>query len=606
MEGAGVIEKIKNLMAQYYLLAVWLLAFLSFTCASLADNVKRHHSSLFPAPDTGYAELYAPPSGRDVNGYYTEANLVWVYTAAFAERFRMPKQWIDNSLKGAEAIAYQRTRRPISHCTVAMGCGPAEEEIVQIFLPHNNHLPWPANIPFNNAWSLNAYGQSWSYLMPRQQSDIEHLHRTSPFLVPTNFLKTTRYTNNKNTQANTTLPFSRVADYQREVYPNLDFVSFVTYGFGALQQGEAGSMTLSDAATKKGTVNTNNSDEIQVSVPASFSRRVQIYQTIWETMNADYGEGCKDLTYPWPATKSYTLGTWQERDPNRSPDYVDAYTLKGAKENRLNNGGQYSEDPNIWVYTTEFAKRFGMPLEWADDSLKGAYAIAYRVAASAVKRKVGLNWDIGSDMVDVYLPSDAGLPWIEDEQYRYTNNLTYEQAPDFLPSKNESDADHWLSNAVTTRYYRTELMSPKFRGKSPIAGYINHVVLPVGVTPGVGSLGQGSFQRALYPGIDRLELGHFFGGYWQYPNRVLIFTWSARPTNGYWTPKKVFEYVDYRIEIPASFVNRAHAYDAARRKNNSKTFKTCSPKQRPWPPLCAANELPCTWEKPQPLNPDTP
>ncbi len=42
-------------------------------------------------------------------------------------------------------------------------------------------------------------------------------------------------------------------------------------------------------------------------------------------------------------------------------------------------GQAYSEDINVWVYTSEFAERFAMPEEWVDDDLKGAYAVAFRV-----------------------------------------------------------------------------------------------------------------------------------------------------------------------------------------------------------------------------------
>jgi hypothetical protein len=41
--------------------------------------------------------------------------------------------------------------------------------------------------------------------------------------------------------------------------------------------------------------------------------------------------------------------------------------------------GTYTKDTHVWVYTSKFAKRFGMPQEWVDDELKGAEALAYRV-----------------------------------------------------------------------------------------------------------------------------------------------------------------------------------------------------------------------------------
>ncbi|MBI3728391.1 MAG: hypothetical protein HY254_08675 [Burkholderiales bacterium] len=36
-------------------------------------------------------------------------------------------------------------------------------------------------------------------------------------------------------------------------------------------------------------------------------------------------------------------------------------------------------DPNVYVYTPEFARRFQMPMEWASEELKGADAVAFRV-----------------------------------------------------------------------------------------------------------------------------------------------------------------------------------------------------------------------------------
>jgi hypothetical protein len=38
------------------------------------------------------------------------------------------------------------------------------------------------------------------------------------------------------------------------------------------------------------------------------------------------------------------------------------------------------------VYTSKFAKRFGMPQEWVDDELKGAEALAYRLDSCGVWR----------------------------------------------------------------------------------------------------------------------------------------------------------------------------------------------------------------------------
>ena len=54
-------------------------------------------------------------------------------------------------------------------------------------------------------------------------------------------------------------------------------------------------------------------------------------------------------------------------------------TEQSSYEAGRNRRGVQDADPNIYVYTPEFAKRFQMPLQWASDDLKGADAVAFRV-----------------------------------------------------------------------------------------------------------------------------------------------------------------------------------------------------------------------------------
>ena len=39
-------------------------------------------------------------------------------------------------------------------------------------------------------------------------------------------------------------------------------------------------------------------------------------------------------------------------------------------------------DPNVYVYTAEFARRFQMPPQWVSEELVGADAVAFRVVAA--------------------------------------------------------------------------------------------------------------------------------------------------------------------------------------------------------------------------------
>ena len=80
----------------------------------------------------------------------------------------------------------------------------------------------------------------------------------------------------------------------------------------------------------------------------------------------------------------------------------------------------YYEDINVWVYTQDFADRFGMPQRWVDTELQGAEALAYRIELN-LERSCGYfgDWDACREIVnrcylDIYVRSDAAIPWNTD------------------------------------------------------------------------------------------------------------------------------------------------------------------------------------------------
>ena len=92
--------------------------------------------------------------------------------------------------------------------------------------------------------------------------------------------------------------------------------------------------------------------------------------------------------------------------------YEESFTPKAGKA--------YSEDINVWVYTSAFAERFGMPKEWVDDELKGAYAVAFRVEYASGRmmfphKGPDVSMPIERCILDVYVPNEAPIPW-RDEQ----------------------------------------------------------------------------------------------------------------------------------------------------------------------------------------------
>lgn len=117
------------------------------------------------------------------------------------------------------------------------------------------------------------------------------------------------------------------------------------------------------------------------------------------------------------------------------------------------------EDNNVWVYTNEFARRFGMPDRWADDDLDGAEAVAYRVEAENI-RSCGFFGEPDNCRTDyrctfdLYL-SDADsqkLPWKTDRIVDYAKEDT---SVPFLSAQSRSDQKGWVEEEQ--RYDRSRL-----------------------------------------------------------------------------------------------------------------------------------------------------
>jgi len=91
--------------------------------------------------------------------------------------------------------------------------------------------------------------------------------------------------------------------------------------------------------------------------------------------------------------------------------------------------GTKDSDPNVYVYTPEFAKRFRMPAKWVSTDLKGADAVAFRVVpaysscgwggdASACRTdEVRCEMDIYFDHKRNPLPWDQRYPEIWADRY---------------------------------------------------------------------------------------------------------------------------------------------------------------------------------------------
>lgn len=69
----------------------------------------------------------------------------WIYTEAFADKFRMPRAGIDNNLKGALALAWRMTSMGKNTCGYARNpesCWPSLTCQLDVYFDSNTPLPW--------------------------------------------------------------------------------------------------------------------------------------------------------------------------------------------------------------------------------------------------------------------------------------------------------------------------------------------------------------------------------------------------------------------------------------------------------------------------------
>lgn len=221
-----------------------------------------------------------------------------------------------------------------------------------------------------------------------------------------------------------------------------------------------------------------------------------------------------------------------------SATYEDTFTPKANKA--------YNEDLNIWVYTSEFAKRFAMPNAWIDDGLKGAYAVAFRVETLAGRKMFPHK---GQDVsmvrrhciLDVYVDAEADIPWVD------------EQIADFK-SYQPSSSSYLLPQSTEDQ---------QWRGRGAI-GMPNHGgVVRFGTSnESLGGLLLREYDRRLYPGLvyisfakscTRPPKGSAWIEFWHYQKvpvqKPAIFEYTAKATKQ-----------AHRIDIPESYMKRLYVH----------------------------------------------
>jgi hypothetical protein len=133
-----------------------LLAISLFTlCASAQSQrtVEQAHSyplDKIPWEQRTSEEKVFSSSYEDINTFKHQRihdvdPFVWIYTEAFADQFRMPRQGIDGNLKGALALAWRMTsmgKRTCGYARNPQSCWPSLTCQLDVYFDSNTPLPW--------------------------------------------------------------------------------------------------------------------------------------------------------------------------------------------------------------------------------------------------------------------------------------------------------------------------------------------------------------------------------------------------------------------------------------------------------------------------------
>ena len=172
-------------------------------------------------------------------------------------------------------------------------------------------------------------------------------------------------------------------------------------------------------------------------------------------------------------------------------------------------------DNNVWVYTEEFAKRFGMPKRWiGGEDFKGALALAYRDEIYNV-RTCGYfqSWEGCREfenqcVLDIYVPHNSEtIPWNTNKYYAHGSG------------GGAYSSSHWLefekdANGKFTPQGQKDLESFRgYKGEWHLWGKVGidsivwaHRFRSDGFGESGGNGSVSSFHRNIFEGIDIITI----------------------------------------------------------------------------------------------------
>ncbi|WP_369150204.1 hypothetical protein [Candidatus Thiodubiliella endoseptemdiera] len=234
-------------------------------------------------------------------------------------------------------------------------------------------------------------------------------------------------------------------------------------------------------------------------------------------------------------------------------NYNDRYTPEGRK--KAGKRGTYKKDIHVWVYTSAFAKRFGMPKQWIDDELKGAEALAYRLDLDVYGTKCGYFSEVENCrpstacIVDMYIDDKADLPW--NTENRFDSRYGSKSIGVLIP-QNIKDDPGWRKRAIKRgQQYKLGLDVVYVSGsKIPLNNY--HLL---------------EYDRDIYKNLDYISGAMTCRSFGKSRDIKIEIDKPVLRKNG--SIKYNYGSLAHSITTPNSFMQRIEAYDKVQYEPNS-------------------------------------
>ena len=222
------------------------------------------------------------PEGRKQagkRGTYSKDNHVWVYNSRFAKRFGMPQEWVDDDLKGAEALAY---RLDLDLYGTACGyfgeletCRAVVAWVVDMYIEDQANLPWTNETRFDSTYVRKSNGFLRS-LYPDDKPAYLY-RRTKRGNGYTLGLDSINIVNGKKDQWN--MGNYRIYEYDRDIYKDMDYISgsVICRSFGKARHVK---MNVKKAIFRDdGSISPKSKKNIvhRIKIPNSFMQRIETH-----------------------------------------------------------------------------------------------------------------------------------------------------------------------------------------------------------------------------------------------------------------------------------------------------------------------------------------